>query len=120
MLGKQHRIACSFGERGDGNRHFGQSVVQIIAERLVSNHLIKIAVSRAHDANIDRDRLASADTFNRAFLQKAKQFYLQWQRDVTDFIQEKRAAARNFDLAFGHFYRTGKRALFMPEQFGFE
>ena len=117
---QQHRVAGPFGERGDLHHHLGKPVIEVVAETLRRDHRVQVSMRRAHDAGIDRDRLAPADSFDRTLLQKAQQFDLQRQRNVADFVEEERPAIRQLDLAFGHFDCTGERALFMPEQFAFE
>src|SRR3546814_11196939 len=75
-------------------------------------------MSRTHDTDVDRDRLAAADTFDHPFLDKAQQLDLKRQRYVAHLVEEQRTALGKLDLDFGRLYRSGERALFIAEQIG--
>src|SRR3546814_9821877 len=77
-------------------------------------------MSRTHDTDVDRDRLAAADTFDHPFLDKAQQLDLKRQRYVAHLVEEQRTALGKLDLAFGRLYRSGERALFIAEQLGLQ
>src|SRR3546814_2757739 len=83
-------------------------------------HLIEVLMSRTHDTDVDRDRLAAADTFDHPFLDKAQQLDLKRQRYVAHLVEEQRTALGKLDLAFGRLSRSGERALFIAEQLGLQ
>src|SRR3546814_4970786 len=73
VIGEKRDVAMPFGKRRDADHDFGQPVIKILAEAAVLDHLIEVLMSRTHDTDVDRDRLAAADTFDHPFLDKAQQ-----------------------------------------------
>ncbi len=62
------------------------------------------------------DRLAAADRFDRAFLERAQQLDLRGQRQLADLVQEQRAAMGLDELAGVPFGGAGEGALLVTEQ----
>ena len=82
--------------------------------------MIEILVGGADDADVDLDRLMTADALDHLVLQEAQQLDLHRQRHVADFVEEEGAAIGALDLADGLLDGAGEGALFMAEQFTFE
>src|SRR3546814_18444187 len=80
---------------------FGHPIIKVVAKAALGEHRVDIAVCRADDPRIDRDRLASADALDRPFLKETQQLDLQGQRNVADLVEEQSAAVRQLDLALG-------------------
>jgi hypothetical protein len=119
-LGQQGGIAGPLGQAGDLHHDFGQAIPQVFAKPPVGNHRFQVLVRGTDDARVHRDRTATADPLDRAFLQEAQQLDLELQRNVAHFIQEQRAAVGLLDLALGGLHRAGESALFVAEQLAFQ
>ena len=62
----------------------------------------------------------SAEPLESAIFEHAQQLGLRDERQVADFIEEKRAAVGELDASRLAIVRTGERALFVAEDFRFE
>ena len=71
-------------------------------------------------ARPQRDELVAAQAVEFHLLQNAQQLDLREEAQVADFIQEQRAVAGLLEVAFARPDGAGERALFMPEQLGFD
>jgi hypothetical protein len=72
------------------------TVQQVRSERAVFDDARRIAVRRGDDAHIDLHFAHSAHTVERARLDCAQEFRLQRCRQLRYFVQEERAAVREF------------------------
>src|SRR4029453_1913059 len=79
-----------------------------------------ILVRGADDPHVDRDLLAAADALDHALLQEAQQLHLQSERQVADFVEEKRPALRRLELADGLFRGARECALLVAEKLALE
>jgi hypothetical protein len=77
-------------------------------------------IGRGNQAQIDVDFFAPAQAGEGLLLDKAEQLRLHGQGDVTDFIQEERAAIGALDMAAAHGGRTSEGVFLVAEQFAFE
>src|SRR3546814_21174030 len=119
MAREQHRVAWPIRKRGDLHHHFGQPIIKVVAKAARGDHRVEIAVGRADDPRIDRDRLASADALDSPFLKETQQLDLPGQRNVDDLVEEQSAAVRQLDLALGRLYSAGERSLSVTEKYDF-
>ena len=109
-------VLAAHAQRRDCQRQHVQTIEQILAELAVLHEVEQFTVGRRDDADIDLHRLAAADGFHHAFLQRAQQLHLGGQRQFADFVEEQRAAGGLDEFAHVAFGGAGKRALLMPEQ----
>jgi len=100
--------------------HHVQPVVQVFAEMPGVDRLLQLHVGRRQHPHIDRDTLARAQAHHFTLLQHAQQLDLDRQRQVTDFVEEQRAAVSLFEPAGLGCQGTGKGTFFMAEQLGFD
>src|SRR5262249_25258706 len=87
---------------------------------LFGHHLGEIDVCGSNNADIDFDRTRAAEPLQFLLLQNAKQFRLQLERDVLDFIEEDCALVRELKSADTSLNRAGKSPLLMTEHLAFE
>ena len=73
-------VLAAHPQRRNRQRQHMQAIEQIFAEVSAFDALQQLAVSRGDDAHVDLYRLAPANRLDRAFLQRAKQLDLRWQR----------------------------------------
>ena len=67
-----------------------EPVVEVLPEPALGDELLEILVRGRNHADVDLDRLRSADRLEAPFLQHAEEFDLRVERDVADFVQEQR------------------------------
>ena len=77
---EQRRVRFTRTKRGHVDDDFGQTVVEILAKLALGDVILEALVRRANDANVDRNLLASADSFDDALLQKAQDLRLERHR----------------------------------------
>src|SRR3954453_10735202 len=75
----------------------GQAVVKVFPEPALPHQLAEVTMSRADDADVDRDLPAAADPLDHPLLQEAQQLGLQPHRQVADLVQEQGAPVRVLD-----------------------
>ena len=103
-------------QRRQANREYVQAIKQVQAKTVFVNRFLQVLVSRGNDADINLDRLGTADAVDFALFQHLEQLGLQLQVEIADFIQEQGSAVGHFNLALLGSDGTGKRALLMAEQ----
>ena len=114
---EQSNIRRAFAERGDVNRKNLQTVQEICAKLTLADGLIQVSIRGRDDADVDADRLAASDRFELLLLEDAQQLHLCVEGQLSDFVQEERAAVRQLESADSLFDRTGKCAFDVSEQF---
>jgi hypothetical protein len=98
------------------NGKYVQPIVKIAAEFVACNHVGQVAMSGGHKTNVDAMCAAASQSLELLFLQNAQKFRLQGQRQITDFVQEKRAGIGHFEAAHSLCYGPGKGASLVPKQ----
>ena len=73
---QQQRVTLAIFQGRDGNRDLTDTVIKIFAKLVNSNQLMQVLVCCTQHAHINRDFLASANTFYDALLQKSQQLGL--------------------------------------------
>src|SRR5215831_7844716 len=120
MVHEQRNIVRSLAERRHPDRYDSKTVVKIVAERAVSDHLLQIAIRGRNHADIDLDWTGLSNLVDLAFLQDAQDFDLQKDRQLTNLIEENGAPVSCLKLASLVGYRSGKRPATMAEELGLE
>src|SRR6266436_1179191 len=80
MSQQMRDVLAAHPQRRNRQRQHMQAIEQILAEMAAFDALQQLAVGRGDDADVDLYRLAPANRLDRAFLERAKQLYLRWQR----------------------------------------
>src|SRR5690606_34244874 len=94
----------------------GQAIKQILTERAIGHAFLQIGIGGGENADVDGNFLASADTLDPLVLQEAEQLDLEQERDLADFIEEKRASLGAFDAALALGMRAGEGALLVSKK----
>src|SRR4051812_47075915 len=115
-MGEKHGIALAGAQGWDAHHDFRQSVVKVLAELPNLDHPFEVLMRGADYAYVDRDLLPPAEALDGAILQEAQDLRLQRSRQVTDFVEEERAAVGELDLAKRLLRRAGERALLVAEE----
>ena len=78
------------GRKLDGED--AEPVVEVLAELVLSDHVLKVAVCRRYDPDVGLYRLVAADPFKDPLLQDAEELHLHLERHVAYFVQKQRSA----------------------------
>ena len=79
--------------------HHVDPVVEITAKLATLHHLVDVAGSRGHHADVDGVFLAGAHPTHPPLLEHAEQFGLERQRQFAHLVEEQRAAVGELDEA---------------------
>ena len=91
-LRQQTDVPLPIAQGRQDDLHHCQAIKQVLAERSRQHAFAQIRVGRRHHPGVNRDGLPAAHPFDALFLEKAQQFDLQRERNLADFVQEKRSA----------------------------
>ena len=114
-LREEADVALPVPKRRQNNLHDGQAIVQILAETAGAHGLFEVRIGRGDNPRVNGDFLAPADALNALLLKEAQELHLDWEGNFPDFIQEKRAAAGDFDAPFALGVGAGEGAFFVPK-----
>jgi len=78
----------------NSEREYVQSVKQVAPELTVFDHLFQVPMSGCNHADIHLLSARAAQPFKFVFLQDAQQLGLQFERDVTYFVEKERSFIR--------------------------
>src|SRR5690606_32040983 len=81
---------------------------------------LEIAVGGREHADVGGDGLAAAEPLEFAFLQDAQEFHLRGGREISDLVQEDRAALGELEATFAGRDGAGERTAFVTEQLALE
>src|SRR4051812_24466729 len=102
------------------NRIDVQAVIQIGAEAPFCDRRLEVVMSGGYHTNIHTLRTGGAHALEFPFLQHTKELHLNLLRQITDFVQENRAAVGQLEAPLSHPHGASERALLMAEQFAFD
>src|SRR5918912_1938587 len=92
VLRQGEDVLAPLAQGGQLNRHDGQAVVEVFAERALAHGLFQIDVGGGDDAHVHAARRGVAEGRELALLYDAQQARLRLRRDVADLVEEDRAA----------------------------
>jgi hypothetical protein len=107
-------------QRRQFDRHHGEAVIEVFAERTGGDHRHQIAVGGRDDPAIERDFLGPADAADTPGLQRAQQAGLRLERHVADFVEKQGAARGLLELADLARHGAGESAFLVAEQLAFD
>src|SRR5260370_13343787 len=81
-------VPRTFAQRSNGDRENVEPIVKIAARLLLCHHLSHVPMGRSYDPNLASLRPRATQTLEFPLLQDTKQFRLQLQWHVTDFIKK--------------------------------
>ena len=97
-----------------------QPVEKIAAELALRHQFAEVAIGSSKQSNIHLDSVIAAQAFELLVLQHSQKFRLQFQRDVSHFIEKQCSLVCQLQAAHLLGNGAGKRALLMSEQFAFQ
>ena len=120
MIGEDFDIPRALAERGDLDGENIEAVVEILAKFAFLNRFEQVAVRGGKDADIDFDGFISPDAFEFPLLEDAEELGLEGEGDLTDLVEQNRAAIRQLEAAIPLVGRAGEGAFFVAEEFAFD
>ena len=97
-----------------------EAVVEILAELLLRDRLLQVAVRRGDDADIRPDRGVAADAGEFTLLQHAQELALDGERHLPDLVEEEGAAVALLEAADALGRGPGEGPLLVPEELALE
>ena len=94
------------------DREDHQTVIEILAERLLLYHLLEITVCSGKDPDIHFYRLSSADPLKFLFLQDAQKFYLHIEGQFSYLVEEDRSGVRQFEQTHFSIFVSSRECTF--------
>src|SRR5262245_42370644 len=120
MSGKEFGVAMTAAQRRHVDGHDAQAVIEIGAELAGAHQLLQGPVGRGDKPYIHGAVAYSTDAADRAVLDQLQQLELHGWFDITDLVEEKRAAVGCFDQTNSAILGIGERPSLVAEQFRFE
>ena len=114
-MNQQRDVSLSLPEWRYVNRKHVETIEEIFAELTVAHHAGKIAVCCRYEPGIHFYGVIATEPFELALLQDSQQLWLQFESDISDFIEKKAALVSKFDPATLLRQCAGERSLLMPE-----
>src|SRR5829696_4548201 len=109
-------LAGPRAQRRKVQRHDAEAVVQILAEASVVHFVDEIAIRGGNDAHVRRDLARSTDAPDPLALEHAKQARLEMCAELTDLIEEERAAGGDLEESDVRLTAIVSTAGVLPEQ----
>src|SRR5271165_2226047 len=120
IVNKQRNVFSSLTKRRDLNRKHVQSIKQVFAKLAFANHCGKVLVCRCNDSRVDMDGFGAPQTLELLLLNGAQQLGLQFQADVTDFVEKERTMIRKLESAFLLYQGSSESPFLVPKKFAFQ
>jgi hypothetical protein len=92
VLRERGDVLAALAQRRQHEARHVQAVVEVLAERLVLDHLLELAVGGRDDAHVHLHRVVVAQAADLALLDGAQQLGLERRRGLGDLVEEERAA----------------------------
>src|SRR5439155_6507253 len=109
-------VVFALTERRHDRLHDGQPIIEILAELLLRDPRLQIAMSRGDDPRVEARRRVRAQTPELPRLERAQQLRLELERELADFVDEEGAAVGLFEQPGARLLRAGERALHEAEE----
>src|SRR5260221_12520575 len=110
----------AFAQGRNVNRKNIHAKKEIGSELLLAHHRFQIAVRRGNQTCIRRKRPRASQPLELRFWQRAEQFGLQFERNLSYFVQKNRAAIGHFETANALRDRSRKCAFLVSKQLAFQ
>src|SRR5262249_26279372 len=119
LLGNTQNVFWTLTQRRDFQLKLREPMIEVATKPATGYKFFQVLVGGCHNAHIDTDFLAAAQTVVRNTIQHAQQLYLNLQIQVTDLIKKERAFVCQFEEAWLHGVSTAESAFLVAKQFAF-
>ena len=116
VLGELVDVAAAVAQRRRLQSQYAQAVVKVSAETAARDGTVEVVVGGGDDPHVDPDLLVAAEALDAPLLQEPQQRGLAFHRQITDFVEEQRAAVSHLDTTELACLRAGKGASLVAEQ----
>ena len=111
VVEQQRDVLAALTQGGHLDGQHAQTVIQVRPELGFRRPVAQVAVGRRDDPDVHPARDRAADPLVLALLQHAEQLGLERRRDFGHFVQQQRAAVRQFETSLAHPISARERAL---------
>src|SRR5205823_9366312 len=115
MPHERRNVARTLAQWRHGHRDDVEPEEKILPESSFRGGARQILVRRGDDADVDANRLASADTLDLLRLDRAQQLRLCLGAEVADLVEKERPGMGELESSDAPIGRPGKRALLVTE-----
>src|SRR6266542_6366058 len=119
MLRKRDNVFRTFPQWRDSQLKLAQAVKEIPAEPALLDRQFEIQVGRGYDAHIHCNFAVPAQPVIRCSIENAKQFHLELEIQLADFVQEQSPLIRQLKQTGLRRIRAAERASFVSEKLAF-
>ena len=119
MIDQQRQICFVLPQGRKVDVKHVQTEIQILAQMAVGDSLFGIFVGGGEHAHVHRRFHFAAETPDFVIFEHAQEFRLGRRRHLADFVEQQRAAMRQFKAADAAFGGARERAFLVPENFAF-
>src|SRR5579864_2549589 len=88
---QQWNIVRAFPQRRNSDGEDLEAIEEIASKFFVRDHFFKLAIRGCNQPNVYRNRARAAKPFELFLLKCPQKLWLEFERDVTNFVQEKSA-----------------------------
>src|ERR1700758_2664502 len=120
MLNEEGNIFGALAKRRNDDRKYVQAVIQGAAKLTFGDHFFQIAMGSGDDSDVDLHRSRASQALKFPLLQNAQQFWLQVERDVSNFIEKQRASIGQLEPADLLRDRAGESASLVAKKLAIE
>ena len=120
VANQKRYILTALPQGWNRDREYAQAVVKIAAEFPVGNQFFQITVCRCDQAHINRNGARAAEPLELLLLKSAQELRLEFERQISDFVEKQRSPVGEFQAADFLRNRSRESASFMAEEFAFE
>src|ERR1700716_3315461 len=120
ILGEDGNVSLTLAQRRQLETRDIQTVEKVGAEAIVGNRCLQRRVGSSNDASCKRALFRSAEPAKAPILDDTKQFSLQLERKLRNFVEEHCPSAGDFEQAALERPRIRERARLMSEQLAFQ
>src|ERR1700722_11819898 len=99
MLGKRLDVARPIAQRRNVQGHDIEAEIKILAEAALADLFLEIAIRGCDEADVDLDRVGTADAIDLALLDRTQQLRLEARVHLADLVEQHGPAIRFLELA---------------------
>src|SRR4029077_20524787 len=114
---EQRNVVRTLPEGRNSNRKHVETIVEIRTKLLLPHHRFKVAIGRRDQSSICPECLVATKPLKFSFLEHPQEFWLHFQLDLTNFIEQPAAAVRQLEPSNSLSDRSSERAFFVTEEF---
>jgi len=117
---EERKIFGAFAKSGDLDGENVQAVKEVAAKGALGDKLCEVLIGGGDNADVHALGAVAAEAFEFLLLEDAKEFGLEFQGKVADFIEKESAAVGELEAANFLADGAGESAALVAEEFGFE